>query len=438
MKKSGLKESREEGVFPKADIHKVHVGDARQLAKQLPADSVDVTITSPPYFDLKDYGSPNQIGFGQNYADYLADLRSVFGEVHRATKPCGSLWVIVDSFRKNQEVVPLPFDLAAELKSVGWTLRDVIIWKKERTLPWTHSGTTRKIFEYVMVFAKGEAVFKYFPDRVRETRDLKRWWVRYPERYNPKGKALEEVWSYDIPTQGSWGSKYLRHFCPLPADLVSRIVDLTTNENEVVLDPFSGSGTVPTQAALKARRFIGFELNEDYVNMFLRHLAHETEKQKVAEVTLGPDFDFPQLILNLRMLKFGRLMYRALCGHFDAGAIRVFVRPLRATPTQRFKHQSAEYVVANVPEAQITPVKKFLADMCTKPPLSKYGIEATIIVEIGLEELSPTYARKPLFFYGATNSHKFAATGKLRDVANLKFPVVSTINVAVEEEIGQE
>jgi DNA modification methylase len=436
MKKSDRPVVQGSGALLKPELLKVHVGDARLLSKQLPENSVDVTITSPPYFDLKDYGSPNQIGFGQNYADYLADLRSVFTEVFRATKPSGSLWVIVDSFRRNQEVVPLPFDLAAELKSAGWSLRDVIIWKKERTLPWTHKGTTRKIFEYVLVFAKGDAIFKYFADRVRETRDLKRWWVRYPERYNPKGKAIEEIWSYDIPTQGSWGSKYLRHFCPLPADLVSRIVDLTTNENDVVLDPFSGSGTVPTQAALKSRRFIGFELNEGYVNMFLRHLAHETKKMDLAEKKPAPDVDFAQLIMNLRMLKFARILCRAIRSEFGVDSMRVFVRPMRTLPTQRFKIQSAEYVITDTLPTQLESVKKFLAELCLKPPLSKYGIEAKLVVDAGTDELSPAYERKALYFYTVTNSHKFSAVGKLRDIVNLNFPVVSTICVAVEDEIG--
>ena len=198
---------------------KVHIGDARSLAKKLATESVDVTITSPPYFDMKDYGRPNQIGFGQSYEEYLTDLSTVFTEIFRATKPSGSLWIIVDTFRKGQEVVPLPFDLATRLKISGWTLRDIVIWKKERTVPWSHTGATKRIFEYILVFSKGTNTFKYDQDKFREVTDLKHWWVRYPERYNPRGKAPEEIWSYDIPVQGSWGDHYVRHFCPLPTTL---------------------------------------------------------------------------------------------------------------------------------------------------------------------------------------------------------------------------
>jgi len=300
----------------------VHHGDARTLSKRLPDSCVDVTITSPPYFDMKDYGVENQIGFGQDYKTYLSDLQKVFSEVFRATKAQGSLWIVIDSFRRNQEVVPLPFDLAAQLKESGWILRDVIIWKKERTLPWSHKGTTRKIFEYVMVFAKSDNIIKYFPDRHRDTSDLKRWWVRYPERYNPKGKSLEEIWSYDIPTQGSWGSSYVQHFCPLPTELVSRIISLTTNPDDVVLDPFSGSGTVPAEAAMLNRKHIGFELNERYITMFRKHLQEQIKNRPaLSEKTSHEPVieNVEQTILELRTLKFARLgLQPSTCAYWQS------------------------------------------------------------------------------------------------------------------------
>jgi DNA modification methylase len=264
---------------------KVHVGDARKLAKKLEGESIALTVTSPPYFDMKDYGRPNQIGFGQKYEEYLDDLAKVFSEVFRATKPSGSLWIVIDTFRKAQALVPLPFDLAQRLKQVGWTLRDIVIWKKERTVPWVQQGATKRIFEYILVFSKGTSDFTYNQDKFRETVDLKRWWVRYPERYNPKGKAPEQIWSYDIPTQGSWGDSYIQHFCPLPKELVSRIIQQTTSLDDVVLDPFSGSGTVPAASKLLGRRYIGFELNPEYVAMFKEYLKNELALKKVSDVS---------------------------------------------------------------------------------------------------------------------------------------------------------
>src|SRR5438132_8638232 len=118
----------------------IHIHDSRKISEILPTKVIDVTITSPPYFVLKDYGVRQQIGYGQSYDVYLSDLAQVFLQVYSATKPRGSLWVVIDTFQRNQELLPLPFDLAAKLKTIGWVLRDVIIWKKLRTLPWIHQG----------------------------------------------------------------------------------------------------------------------------------------------------------------------------------------------------------------------------------------------------------------------------------------------------------
>lgn len=421
--------------FSKQNLLAVHHGDARLLSKRLPDKSIDVTITSPPYFDMKDYGATNQIGFGQDYDTYLADLRLVFGEIFRATKSRGSLWVVVDSFRRNQEVVPLPFDLAAQLKPTGWVLRDVIIWKKERTLPWTHAGTTRRIFEYIMVFSKGTDAFNYYPDAHRETSDLKRWWVRYPERYNPKGKSLEEIWSYDIPTQGSWGDSYRQHFCPLPAALVSRIISLTTKPGDVVLDPFSGSGTVPTTAALMDRLFVGFELNNTYIQMFHEYLKAQVEARtdsSLTSQTKGIE-DFEKTILDLRTLKFARMLYRTLTKHAKHNGLRVFTRRLNEKPKTSHKLVVAEFNIFGLPKRNVKAATATLNELCTKPPLSKYGIDHRIVFADTIDELPECYTRKKVFLYTSTNSHSYKAALKLKDISDLRHPVVSTIQVNVGE-----
>jgi len=256
----------------------IHNKDSRTLDKTIKEALVDVTITSPPYFDLKDYGHKKQIGYGQEYNKYLSDLAKVFSKVFAVTKDSGSLWVVIDSFKRDGEIVPLPFDFAAKLKKIGWKLQDIIIWHKDKTVPWTNGGVTRNIFEYILVFSK-TSKFKYNPDSVRSCEGLKKWWVKYPERYHPKGKSLEEVWDFPIPVQGSWGTGYIKHFCPLPEALVDRIINLTTDEGDVVLDPFSGSGTVPAQASFRNRKYIGFELNTEYIEMFKSYEKENLEKK---------------------------------------------------------------------------------------------------------------------------------------------------------------
>ena len=188
---------------------------------------IQTTITSPPYFDMKDYGVEGQIGFGQKYEEYLNDLKSIFNYVFDYTKEDGTLWIIIDTFKRDNAVVTLPFDLVQKLKEVGWLLQEIIIWKKDKTVPWSSNGFMQRKFEYILFFSKYSS-YKANKDNVRiyDTSQLKRWWVKYPERYNPKGKALDEIWEFPIPVQGSWGNEYIRHFCPLPKEMVATMISI--------------------------------------------------------------------------------------------------------------------------------------------------------------------------------------------------------------------
>ena len=418
-------------------LDRVHLGDARLISKTLPDNLINTTITSPPYFDLKDYGMPNQIGFGQKYEEYLSDLSKVFSELFRATKDNGSLWIVIDTFRKEQEVLTLPFDLVAKLKPIGWMLRDIIIWKKERTLPWTHEGSTRKIFEYILVLSKGSNRFRYDPDKHREVVDLKKWWVRYPERYNPKGKSLEEIWCYDIPTQGSWGDSYIRHFCPLPSELVSRIIQLTTQPNDIVFDPFAGSGTVPTVSHLLNRHYIGIELNPDYIRMFENHLNAEKKKTKTISNTNEPNNkeSFEQKIIKLRILKFGRIILRNLKKQHPKEKFQVFVYQSQEdiTSSSKFKHYAAEYIIS-VPEilSNAQTVEE-ISIMCSKPPLSKFGVLPKISVVSSPAQISTEKMCIPHYWYTQSNSHKSIGSGSFKDTWTSTVQLSSPINMEVEE-----
>ncbi|MCI1596734.1 MAG: site-specific DNA-methyltransferase, partial [Prevotella sp.] len=101
--------------------NKVYNIDSRKISKVLSDDiKIQTTITSPPYFDMKDYGVDGQVGYGQKYDDYLLDLRNIFGQVFQYTKKDGTLWIIIDTFKRNHTIVPLPFDLASKLQQIGW------------------------------------------------------------------------------------------------------------------------------------------------------------------------------------------------------------------------------------------------------------------------------------------------------------------------------
>ena len=202
----------------KKTLNVIYNQDARNILDTIGSNTkVTTTITSPPYYDMKDYDSDNQVGYGQSYEEYLNDLKSIFAGVFEITKQNGTLWIIIDTFKRNNQVITLPFDVSNKLKEIGWLLQDVIIWKKNKTVPWSTNGFMQRKFEYIPFFSK-TTNYKSNKDSVRvyDTSQLKKWWIKYAERYNPKGKALDEVWEFPIPTQGSWGEEYIRHFCPLP------------------------------------------------------------------------------------------------------------------------------------------------------------------------------------------------------------------------------
>ena len=207
----------------------------------------------------------------------MDDMRSVFRALHDWTTDEGSLWLIADTFldqtKKPSAMFPLPFELSALAHQAGWTLRDVVIWRKDKTRPWSQRGRLRNVFEYVLFLVK-TTNFAYHIDRLRDATDLARWWVRYPERYSPQGKTPDNVWDIPIPVQGSWGLD-LAHACPLPVELVRRILLLSSNPGDIVCDPFAGVGTVVATAEGMGRRGWGLEINQEFRRRYLEHLRPE-------------------------------------------------------------------------------------------------------------------------------------------------------------------
>jgi DNA modification methylase len=416
--------------YGSCDIYKIHNYDARNLDEIIKEEVVDVTITSPPYFDLKDYGHKDQIGYGQQYEEYLNDLKVVFSKVYSVTKSSGSLWVVIDSFKRDGQIVPLPFDFAAKLKEIGWKLQDIIIWRKDKTIPWTNGGSTRGIFEYVLFFSKSNQ-YQYFSDRVRNYQDLKKWWVKYPERYHPKGKNLDEVWEFPIPMQGSWGQGYIRHFCPLPEGLVDRIINLSTNESDVVFDPFSGSGTVPAQASFRNRKHIGFELNKEYIAMFDSYVEANI-KSKRSEFTqsihkLRESEAFEHLILNLRALKLAKVIKKELSNH-EIKVKKIFVdhNLAKLVDNKKFSHVFFRLLVEK--EISSEQVLKILE---TSPTVTKFRLELAIEALADEKLFYQLLPNDNLYLYSEQNTYKYKAdVDKTSRLAGL---ILSQIEVDLNE-----
>lgn len=293
-------------------LYDYHVLDSRHVKDKIKKKIISTTITSPPYWKLKNYNSKLQIGFGQVYEEYINDMTSIFRDIYEITKDDGSLWIVLDTLKQNKEFKLLPFDLANQLKGIGWKLQDIIIWVKDKNLPWSHKGKMRNIFEYILFFTKRNE-FKFYIDRIKEPKKIQNWWIKYPERYNPKGKVPERLWDFPIPTQGSWSNGWIRHFCPFPPKLVERIILLTTNKNNVVFDPFAGSGVVLAQSMVMGRKAIGFDINTSYKEMYeknvLPYITNNWEKRRSQLINKQrKSFQFSSKIKILRQLKYPKAL----------------------------------------------------------------------------------------------------------------------------------
>ncbi|MBA3002367.1 MAG: site-specific DNA-methyltransferase [Desulfurivibrio sp.] len=412
-------------------FNKIYNNDARDILNFIHDKSITSTITSPPYFDMKDYESVNQIGFGQSYDEYINDLKVVFENIYKITKDDGTLWIIIDTFKKNGQVIPLPFDLVSKLVEIGWLLQDIIIWKKDKTVPWSGNGFVQRKFEYILFLSKSKS-FKYHKDRVRiyDTSHLKKWWVKYPERYNPKGKALDEIWEYPIPTQGSWGEKYIRHFCPLPTDMVGTMIQLSTDEGDVVIDPFAGSGSVLSQASYMRRKYIGFELNISYIEMFEKYLESTLESgiRKYKLFVSGKDQNnFEHTILNLRAMKFAKIIIKTIKDILSINDFVVHVEIVGKSSVQ-YKLIKVKYIfIGNVNESQLAIILK---ETIAIPPLSKFGIEP--IFEY--QSFPPQNIINTNNFYGYTETNTYCTFSEV-EYENLhpKAKIISSIKIELNE-----
>lgn len=324
---------------------------------------VDAIVTSPPYADLIEYGDEDgQIG-QQGYEAFLDDLRAVFEQCYNLASESCTLWVITDTLKREGRVIRLPTDIADEVENLpqysvcqnpecetpldrnrgtgvfhcpacestydplgdSWRLEDTIVWDKQRTRPWNHRGRLRNVHEHISMYSKTEE-YTYDLDAIRTTDPdaFERWWVDYPERYNPNGMAPANVWEYPIPKQGQWGPKHSYHPSPLPRNLLKRIILLSTDPGDVVLDPFGGVGTTLAIADGLDRRGIGFELNQEYIDYYHDHVEPTVldelryEQQELAD----PRAELRSTIWALRIHKYAVKLYQEMVEMRDSSVSR--------------------------------------------------------------------------------------------------------------------
>ena len=308
------------------DTLTLYCGDAATALAELPAASVHCVVTSPPYWGLRDYGMPGQLGLEPTPEEYVERMVAVFREVRRVLRADGTFWSnmgdsyaqsgkggggpfeaerpgylpgvrgrplrampggeTADGVLKPKDLIGIPWRLAFALQADGWYLRSDIIWAKPNPMPESVTDRPTKSHEYMFLLAKAPRYY-YDAEAVREPhqgphaghlqqhfaplkdrgdqRQLRK--QGYHDFINPTGRNLRSVWT--IATEPYPGA----HFATFPQKLVEPCIKAGCPENGVVLDPFAGTGTTGLVANRLGRRAILIDLSVDYMTQLLARNA---------------------------------------------------------------------------------------------------------------------------------------------------------------------
>ncbi len=253
--------------------HKIIIGDSRYM-KEVPDESVHLIITSPPYWQLKDYGNSNQIGFNDTYEDYINNLNLVWKECHRVLhKGCRLCINIGDQFARSvyygrYKVIPIRTEIIKFCESAGFDYMGAIIWQKVTTchttggatvmgsFPYPRNGILKLDYEFILIFKKYGT-----PPKV--SKELKE-----------QSKLTKEEWNQYF--SGHWnfpGEKQDKHLAMFPEELPRRLIKMFSFVGDTVLDPFLGSGTTSLAAKNLKRNSIGYEINESFLPLIKQKLG---------------------------------------------------------------------------------------------------------------------------------------------------------------------
>lgn len=268
---------REEQRWPTQERPLVVIhGDTREVIRQLPNDTFQCAVTSPPYWGVRDYGVENQIGAEPDLDAYIKDLVAIFREVRRVLKTDGTFWLNIGntytsggrkwrdedeknkgrgmSYRpptppglKKKDLIGIAWLLALECQKDGWYLRNDIIWYKPNCQPESVRDRFTVAHEYLFLFTKSEQYF-FDQDAIKE---------RTSDGNGLKNKRT--VWSINTEPCPE------AHFAVFPRALVRPCLLAGSRPNDLVLDPFYGAGTVGIVSKELGRRCVGIEIKDEFI-----------------------------------------------------------------------------------------------------------------------------------------------------------------------------
>lgn len=251
-------------------------GNTMKVIHSLPDKSYTSCITSPPYWGIRDYGTNHQIGAESYLDDFIKNLVLIFRVIREKLKDDGTLWLnLGDSYTsgnrkwraqdkknpgramsyrpatpeglKSKDLIGVPWKVAFALQNDGWYLRSDIVWHKPNCQPESVRDRPTQSHEYVFLLSKSE---KYYYDYEAIREATKKPGVKRNRR---------TVWS--VNTESFKGA----HFATFPLGLIMPMIEAASKENELILDPFFGAGTLGVACLNLNRRFHGIEISDEYV-----------------------------------------------------------------------------------------------------------------------------------------------------------------------------
>lgn len=265
------------------------VGDCRETLKSLPDQSVHCCVTSPPYWQLRDYGHPDQIGMENTPEGFVANLLTVFREVYRVLRDDGTCWLnLGDSYAGagifsleynlgRKDLVGMPWRVAFALQQHSWILRQEIIWAKPDPMPSSVQDRCTTSHEHIFLLTKQD---RYFWDKTAMTEPAA--YAGKPrggskKRYKQNAAGMDRK-IYDTRNKRSvWRVRPDRsgsgHFSKFPPELITPCVLAGTPPGGTVLDPFGGAGTTAVVAQSHGRNAILCELNREYAEIACKRLS---------------------------------------------------------------------------------------------------------------------------------------------------------------------
>lgn len=307
------------------EINKIYTEDALATLRRMPDELLDMCVTSPPYFGLRDYGVEGQVGLEKSPQEYIAKLVELFTELRRALKPQGTFWLnIGDSYAgsgkggqseakrsvgwqptyankgelygsRGKELLGIPWRLAFALQDAGWYLRQDIIWHKKNPMPESVTDRCTKAHEYIFLLTKSP---KYYFDhhgikepakgwkgsefhvgktaehqlnRSQRDRSLKRnrnGITRSLDKAYGETRHKRSVWH--VASQPFKGA----HFAVFPQKLIEPCVIAGCPPGGLIYDPFIGAGTTALVAIEHGRNWIGSELSPDYCQLARKRIEN--------------------------------------------------------------------------------------------------------------------------------------------------------------------